>query len=147
MDIETLNKLGLWRCKLQGEIDEAKAQLKEDIKDKEAKLKKIEEKLMPVINQTGGKGTTKNHKLPNGYIMYASESDKYRCEDRDSLHEWIMKEPESRLGIFTNAVTKDEVEYWRRETGATDLDGKLDGGKLPAGVGLHVVKKVNFRKG
>lgn len=53
----------------------------------------------------------------------------------------------NRMGIFSNTIVKDSAIAFRKDTGATDIEGSLKGGKLPGGVRMFKQPILNFRKG
>jgi len=108
----------------------------------------------------GEVGTTESQA---GYTVYASETPKYKLpsEGRDAFVEWVLADDEAeqqidpehkqlirdRIEIFGNTLKKDPIDDYRLETGAESIGKEgIKGGKLPAGIQLHVEKKVNFRK-
>jgi len=154
MDTKDLHKLVKWYAKLNNEIKTAEAQLKEDLADKVDKRKKILAKLGTVIHKE--EGGIKSVNVPGVGTAYARTEDKYKVTDFNALKEGILTDDElaldseqvallmERLDIFPKTVTKDVVISYREDTGAEEEDGKLVGGDLPPGVGLHVVKDVRI---
>lgn len=67
-------------------------------------------------------------------------------DDLEELQE-IHASIANRLGIFSNTIVKDAAIAHRKDTGATDVEGSLKGGKLPGGIRMFKQMTVNYRKG
>lgn len=176
MDTKRLIELAVARKKLDAKVKADEAALKEKLKPLKAKRDQVDEVLGKIINKSGEKGCMKSFKLPDDSIVYASEVDKYSTKDRNELDAWVLQplalyleleadalgdeadaaledlvqainDVHNRMGIFSNTVVKDSAIAYRKDTGASDVEGDLTGGKLPGGIGMYKERKVNFRKG
>ena len=162
METKDMRRLVAARMKIDADIKVQEAALKEKLAPLKAKRDKIEEKLGEVINKSGAEGCMKSTNML-GYTVYASETPKYKLpsEGRDAFVEWVLADDEAeqqidpehkqlirdRIEIFGNTLKKDPIDDYRLETGAESIGKEgIKGGKLPAGIQLHVEKKVNFRK-
>ena len=149
METKDMKRLVAARMKIDADIKAQEAALKEKLAPLKAKRDKIEAKLGEVINKSGADGSMQSVNVL-GYTVYASETPKYKLpsEGRDAFVEWVLAEDsENRIEIFGNTLKKDPIDDYRLETGAESIGKEgIKGGKLPAGIQLHVEKKVNFRK-
>lgn len=147
MDKVKLEKLCMWRVKIEDEIAELEASIADQVTERQVKLNKINEALAPVINQSDAEGTKRNHRLKSGPILYSQEKLKYRVKDREEFNKFVLEDPEKRIHLFKGELEEDKVNDYRKDTGASDVEGKIHGGKLPTGSGLHIVKQIITRRG
>ena len=176
MDTKKLTQLAMARRKLDAQVKERSEELSEELKPLKEKIGKVDQVLAKVINKSGEEGTLKNFTLPDKSTVYASEVEKYSTRDRTELDQWVLEpltlyldiesdllgdeaaealadlvkalnEVQDRMGIFSNTIVKDSAIRFRKDTGASEIEGDLKGGKLPGGVRVYKEAKVNFRKG
>jgi hypothetical protein len=156
MDTVKLHKLIKGYKLLDAKIKQRKADLKAELADDEAKLRRAQEALQKVIHRNGEDGLAKVT-LPSGECTaYARYEDKYKVRDRDELvDDYILEgvpdkyaeKVRKRLEIFGSTITKDPCVAHRESTGAEEVNGRLVGGGLPPGIGLYTHHDVRIIAG